>query len=390
MLRLVFAILSSCVLSTGALSQRSGSSNAPAVFKTFGPVQALDTTPISVRHSDWRAVSQSPQISLVSSVRINGSFLYPQAVYADSERIYLCSYQGDLFVLQRDRETNFALLQTISIGAPLASVLGDRENIYVSSRNGNLYVFRKTWPLQFLRSVELSNYGISALAVVGANVYAAKGQASMAATESRLYLSELNAGDYAIEVGSMRSFGEGEFVAGKTLVFDTQAVGPIRAVSNPNSNHVNLSAWGPFIYLTNPGCCGFGVYIYAAGTLEPVQFLNRPANVFVGIQRMGVPLGIAGSEFGDVHLYSLGETGYRLEDSVDLRAATGFRGSEDIEIRAVWVDGIDNLVFAASSWGNDESRGGSLPTFFALEIRLPFKPPSCFTLPEYQRCIPRH
>lgn len=57
-----------------------------------------------------------------------------------------------------------------------------------------------------------------------------------------------------------------------------------------------------------------------------------------------------------------------FHSSVDLRAITGHTGSEDIEIRALWSDAYDNLVFAGSSWGNDQSRGTNLPAFFILEL----------------------
>jgi len=42
-------------------------------------------------------------------------------------------------------------------------------------------------------------------------------------------------------------------------------------------------------------------------------------------------------------------------------------GIEDIEIRALWTDNVDNLVFAGSTWGNDQSRSPSLPAFFVLD-----------------------
>jgi hypothetical protein len=46
----------------------------------------------------------------------------------------------------------------------------------------------------------------------------------------------------------------------------------------------------------------------------------------------------------------------------------GHTGIEDIEIRALWKDNVDDLVFAGSSWGNDQSRGPTLPSFFVLEL----------------------
>jgi hypothetical protein len=55
--------------------------------------------------------------------------------------------------------------------------------------------------------------------------------------------------------------------------------------------------------------------------------------------------------------------------SVDLRTLPGHIGSEDIEIRSLWGDGIDDLVFAGSSWVSDTSRGPGLLSFFVLVLR---------------------
>jgi len=77
---------------------------------------------------------------------------------------------------------------------------------------------------------------------------------------------------------------------------------------------------------------------------------------------------IAGNEGGHVELFDLGVDPPALAAVADLRALTGFTGAEDIEIRALWMDGHDNLVFAGSSWGNDRSRSPLLPSFFVLEL----------------------
>jgi hypothetical protein len=58
-----------------------------------------------------------------------------------------------------------------------------------------------------------------------------------------------------------------------------------------------------------------------------------------------------------------------LIKQVDLRLLTGHTGGDDIEIRSIWADGLDDLVFAASSWGNDDTRAPTLPSFFVLRLR---------------------
>jgi len=102
--------------------------------------------------------------------------------------------------------------------------------------------------------------------------------------------------------------------------------------------------------------------------LERVQFIQRSTNSVVGTEKNGVPLLVGGSEAGAVDWYVLGSRGYQLAGTIDLRTLTGFTGPEDVEIRSLWMDGLDNLVFAGSSWGNDQSRSPELPSLFILEI----------------------
>jgi hypothetical protein len=77
---------------------------------------------------------------------------------------------------------------------------------------------------------------------------------------------------------------------------------------------------------------------------------------------------IAGNESGHVDVFDLGQNPSPLVSSADLPQLTGHTNSEDVEIRALWTDHHDNLIFAGSSWGNDRTRGPSLPSFFVLEL----------------------
>ncbi len=314
----------------------------------------------------YNAADLRPEIKFVSAAKLPGGFVSPQALYADSERIFACSFQGDLFVLARDRQTNFPLIQTIRLSSPLTAVRGDANFLYVSSADGNLYMFAKTWPLQFVKSVPVSYYGLSAVEVVGSEVYVAKGQAAMAASDTRVYLSQLNEGDIGVEYPTMRSYGE-QFVPDVTRVFDRVTLQQVGTIPH-GAVGINVKAWQDFVYLTTPGCCGAGIDVYDARRLTRLQFINRSANTVVGTKRKGLSLMVGGSESGVVDLFLWNRTAYNLSSSVDLRSVTGFSGPEDIEIRAMWTDGIDSLVFAASSWGN-ATRPADLPSFFVLEIR---------------------
>jgi hypothetical protein len=291
-------------------------------------------------------------------------------VYADSERIFVCSAEGDLFVLERDRETNFQLIETIHLGAPLTAVRGNKDRLFVTSRTGALYTFLKTWPLQLEESVPLSNYGLSSLQVTSKHVYVAKGQGSMIATDDRIYLTQMNPGDFVVELPTMQSYGQ-QFTPGSLLEFDRRTNQFIGAISNPARPGAIINAWQNYVFATNPGCCGAGIAVYNGDIRTPIQFIPRSTNTVAGTNRKGIPLLVGGSESGSVDLYRNDAGIYSLISSVDLPLQTGFMRPEDIEIRALWVDGLDNLIFAASSWGNDRTRGPNLPSFFIIEIRWP-------------------
>src|SRR6476646_4437991 len=68
----------------------------------------------------WR-----PDVKLVATAALPGSFVSSQAIYADSERIFAGSYQGDLFILERDRESNFPWIETITLGSSITAIRGD-------------------------------------------------------------------------------------------------------------------------------------------------------------------------------------------------------------------------------------------------------------------------
>jgi hypothetical protein len=315
------------------------------------------------------ARSWIPAIKLTTAARLPGSFVSRQVIYADADRIFLCSFQGDLFVLRRDRKTHFPLLQTIHLGSPLTAIRGDDHNLYVSSRNGTLYVFTKTWPVgPPTQSMQLSQYGLASLEIIGNNVYAAKGQAAMAASSANLYISELNPGDSGLDITNKRTFGE-TFAPDRTLVFDRLSLRSIGEILNRRHGQVNITASQDFVYVTTPGCCGSGIDVYDSNTLQHKQYLRRTANAVVPVNRRGFNLLIAGSEAGTMDLYILQNGFYTFLNSLDLRALTGFTGQEDIEIRTLWMDDRDDLIFAGSSWGNDHSRSADLPSLFILELQ---------------------
>lgn len=321
--------------------------------------------------------AESPvSVRLVSAKsQLEGSLVSSHAVYADRECIYLASSQGKLFVLARQRTTDFPLLQVIQdTAAPLTAVHGDRRALYVASADGVLRIYRKGAPLVRVGALSLSSFGLSAVAVHGANVYVATGQAQVAVGRAAVYFTALNEGEVGIRLAKetlapMMSYGQ-TFTPYTTVVFHQRTGARVGSVPTPfdvwgHPAQPNLYVSGALLAQTVPGCCGAGIFLYDAGSLQLQQFI--PRRFTNTVTRSGRWL-IAGNEGGQVDVFDLSRTPSPLVSTIDLRAVTGHTGSEDIEIRALWTDGSDNLIFAGSSWGNEQSRRPSLPSFFVLEL----------------------
>ena len=155
------------------------------------------------------------------------------------------------------------------------------------------------------------------------------------------------------------------------MIFDrtTTADRPF-TITNPTDifGHVALPSSyvdSRILALTVPGCCGAGVKIYDPQTFAFIH--NIPLANANTVERRGRWL-IAGTESGQVYQYDVRQNPAVALSSVNPRQLTGHNGSKDIEIRALWTDHRDNLIFAGSSWGNDQSRGPDLPSFFVLEL----------------------
>ena len=150
------------------------------------------------------------------------------------------------------------------------------------------------------------------------------------------------------------------------MVFDRVTGARVAGLPNPLNAQAALYADSEILAQTEPGCCGSGVTLYDPNNLVEDQVIE-PGYASNTVARRGQRL-IEGDEYGRVQVWDLATNPARLLDYADLRVLTGHTGSEDIEIRGVWTDSIDNLVFAGSDWGNDQSRSASLPAFFVLEL----------------------
>jgi hypothetical protein len=308
--------------------------------------------------------------------QIEGQFLGNQAVYADEDRIYIASFQGKLFVLARDRSANFPLLEIVQDTArPLTAVRGDARNLYVTSGDGNLRVYRKEHPLLLVDTVPLSVFGLSSLAVRGRKLYVGTGQADLRVDDDHVYLSAANnILDIGLEIVKKTLtpgliYGQ-TFEPFTTVVFDRMNGDRIFGIPNPRDRAGNLVR-GVNLYVDRNiiaqtigggGAGGPGVFIYDPETFVLERMIDRPFTNTVTRSRRWL---IAGNEGGRVDLFDLRQSPSPLISSADLPRLTGRTGIAEIEIRALWEDNVDNLIFAASSW---QTQDPSVPSFFVLEL----------------------
>jgi hypothetical protein len=330
----------------------------------------------AVAWAPWPAVASDGASSPDATLRfvsardhIEGSFVTPEAVFADDDRIYLASAQG-LFVLARDRDADFPLLETIQLPIALTAVRGDRQNIYVTSRDGNLRVYRKTMPLTLVRTVPFGR-PLSTVWVVGDRLYIGESNA-LGADRRHVYVNELNEGDVGLEVNKAtfaptRTY-DGPFEPLSTVVFDRRTGERLSAIPNPpdlfgRNDPPRIYADDEILALTSQGG---GVNLYDPRSFAPL--LPSPIEPFANnVVRKGRWL-IIGNESGLVDARDLRALPDLVGSTVNLPLLTGHTRIEDIEIRALWADRRDNLIFCGSSWGNDLTRGPTLPSFFVLEL----------------------
>ncbi|MGH7341665.1 MAG: hypothetical protein ACREKH_14330, partial [Candidatus Rokuibacteriota bacterium] len=317
---------------------------------------------------------------------IEGNFLTNSTIYADRDYIYLASYLGDLFILARDREVDFPLIDTLHLSErPLRAVRGDGERLYVTGGDGVIWVFRKSGdaasPLELIRTVTLADLGVFPPFDIGLM--------HLAIRDPWLYVSSR---DIALGVNAEHAFLGLRFLEPpaqfafrvhrerldeaipfdftghetSTVVFDRHTGEPVTVFDDSNGVQVyaDSEVVARMCCHNQPG----GVYLADSRTLIPVQdfplLSTDEANAAV---RKG-PWLIVGDEYGRVYLVDLRPTSPRIVVAVGLPYLTGHTELGAIEIRALWVDEHDDLIFAGSSWGSDVTRGPELPSFFVLEL----------------------
>jgi hypothetical protein len=316
-----------------------------------------------------------PNLQLITTANIPTSFLTDETVYADQQQVYLAGYNGRLYVLDRSRP-GYPVRANLALSSKaLRSVRGDSANIYVTSDDGNLYVIDKrslesSHAVVSPRQTPVYRLGLDSL-YVGRNIIVSTGMAEMTADPHHVYLASLNA-EPAFELNGQNSSVSARYAGptlGTTSVYtqDAQLLGtlenPTDLLGRPSA--VNLLSDGIDLYVTIPGCCGPGIAIYDVRTLSFKEEIQLPYTNVVAVSGSWL---VAGTESGTVDIFDLGNAFQGPAASINLREITGHTGPEDIEVRSVWVDWSKRLVFAASSWGNDTSRGPDLPSFFVLSF----------------------
>ena len=348
-----------------------------ATVTLIGLVVLLTVTSFAAPHDSGKP-KKGPTLRLVlAKTNVLGSFLTDEAVCSDKRNIYLASFEGNLFVLDKSKK-DYPIIAVIPVSeAPLRSVRCAGQRIYVTCGDGNLYVYGATKGFPQLAVVLYSRYGLNSLYVDNESVILAQGQGEMTANSQTLYLSELNEGDTAFDISRaalilVEPFGQ-TFQPAATVAYDRSSGAQLGSIPNPPDllgqvGTVNLYVHSDILMQTIPGCCGSGLYMYDAESLEFLGWIPRPfANTAV-VLRSGL-LAI-GTEAGTVEVFDISNpSAPQLVTSADLRQLTGHTGPEDIEIRSLWEDKQTGQIYAGSSWGNDVSRGPSLPAFFVLELK---------------------
>ncbi|HUF94110.1 MAG TPA: Calx-beta domain-containing protein [Candidatus Limnocylindria bacterium] len=276
-------------------------------------------------------------------------------------------------MLRRDRAADFPVVEQLDFDVALGAVRGDPTHLYVAGRDGVLYIYRKTSPLTLVASLTIADLQLVGLDVVDNRIYVAVGQAHVAADAGHVYASSLAASDAVVEIVKgtwTRGVSYDGFEPDVTVVFDRLTGARLSAIPNPadSTGDRGISAVyadREIVGQMRPGCCGLGVSLFDPATIAFDQRLaSRNSN---SLARRGRWL-LVGTEAGTVEVWDIGRRPAPVVARVDLRALTGHTGIEDIEVRALWFDEVDNLLFAGSSWGNDQSRSPALPAFFVLQL----------------------
>jgi hypothetical protein len=197
------------------------------------------------------------------------------------------------------------LIATLQVSAaPLTALRGDANYVYVASADGALHVYQNKKPFYLVNTVPLSQFGLRSLALVlasgqgsresTAGLYVSRGQAELAAYGGRVYLSELNEGEVGVEVAA------GTFTAGQIY---------------GNTFEQNTTV------------------VFDRQTGQRLGAIPNPTNALGG--------------YSQVSIYA--------DPDIVAQTTPGCCGA-GVVIRDAASLAVRQFLFAASSWGNDQSR----------------------------------
>jgi hypothetical protein len=314
-------------------------------------------------------------INLVKYFAVNDKFVDTKSVYSDGTKEYLVGATGKLTIFDKCHR----LVQVIKHTAGLTGVRGNTTHLFVTTKDGFLLKFKKNpyKKVTFVSKTQMSMYDLRDPIVKGNTVYAVE-EGALAVNAESVFLAPVNQQNYGMQIhptdGLTQTYGRYFDDSGRndqpgTVVVMDRYTGEQKwVISLPPDmlggfTAVALYADNKNLYVTQLGPYGTGIYIYDLASYELVQHIPYAAN---SLTRKGNLL-IAGAEDGTIAAFDLCKTGAPMVAYINLRAATGTYGPEDLEIRSVFTDPVSGLVYATSSGGNDWSPKG-LPTFFVLKI----------------------
>jgi hypothetical protein len=316
---------------------------------------------------------QPPGLALVSMRTLPAHFLLPHTITADDTRIYVAGVvttgNCELFVLARDRAADFPLLQTIALpscGLGVAGIESDATDVRVATKDGKVYDYAKAAALTLRSTYALTPYAEEA-AWSGNDLILSEGTGTVAASPTRVFVHTLNNGDHA-QAFALPALPPGTsylpaFDVSRIAVFDRAsgtllATMPAMLDDRGDQGAVSMEAGDGWLAEFVAGCCGDRVEVY-----DPIT-LVRTATVYFSTDSVAWsgPYLVLGSEGSVVSMWDLRGPYPLAVGWADLRQLTGHTRIDDFEVRAIYSDDRDRLIFGATSWNYSD-----LPSFIVLE-----------------------
>jgi hypothetical protein len=311
----------------------------------------------------------NPGQLIATKNNINCSMTTSRSVWASSTKIFLGCADGSLYVLSRNEAANFPVIDHRHMDSGITAIRGDSNYLFITTVDGTLLKYNHAADVlvTFNASRTLSSFRLATLEVYDNKIYVLAGQGGLAVDSRNIYASVLNEGDVVYEIDPStlavtRTYDVDDYF-GRTVVLSRSTGVLVSTIANP------LDMWGnvgfPTLYAGNNKLfqtLTFSMSMNMISGTKATKISVPWANTVIGYDTGFV----VGTEAGSI--YTLDLKGAKKTE-INLPFATNWTQAEAIEIRSVWTDSHDDLIFAGSSWGNDQLRtefGSQLPAFFIL------------------------